>query len=71
MVGTVSTVELSETVPTVPVAETYAVSLLGGQGYKNLFPPLLSPPVWERKGNIPAVTRLIQVKTCVVRTPCV
>ncbi|CAN0047642.1 unnamed protein product [Ascophyllum nodosum] len=29
-------------------------------GYKNLFPPLLSPPVWERKGNIPAVTRLIQ-----------
>lgn len=31
------------------------------QGYKALFAPLLSPPVWERKGNVPAVTRLLQV----------
>ncbi|CAN0158653.1 unnamed protein product, partial [Ectocarpus sp. 8 AP-2014] len=30
------------------------------QGYKGLFAPLLSPSVWERKGNIPAVTRLLQ-----------
>eukprot|EP00904_Undaria_pinnatifida_P010098 jgi/Undpi1/6218/HiC_scaffold_20.g08702.m1 len=29
-------------------------------GYKSLFAPLLMPAVWERKGNIPAVTRLIQ-----------
>lgn len=32
------------------------------QGYKGLFAPLLMPPVWERKGNVPAVTRLLQVK---------
>lgn len=32
------------------------------QGYKGLFAPLLSPAVWERKGNIPAVTRLLQVR---------
>lgn len=31
------------------------------QGYKGLFAPLLTPSVWERKGNIPAVTRLLQV----------
>lgn len=30
------------------------------QGYKSLFAPLLMPAVWERKGNIPAVTRLLQ-----------
>ncbi|CAM9797006.1 unnamed protein product, partial [Sphacelaria rigidula] len=29
-------------------------------GYKNLFAPLLAPPVWERKGNVPAVSRLLQ-----------
>jgi len=32
------------------------------QGYKGLFAPLLTPSVWERKGNIPAVTRLLQVR---------
>eukprot|EP00903_Cladosiphon_okamuranus_P009495 g9047.t1 len=29
-------------------------------GYKGLFAPLLTPAVWERKGNVPAVTRLLQ-----------
>ncbi|CAN0529490.1 unnamed protein product, partial [Ectocarpus sp. 12 AP-2014] len=38
-----------------PAGEFSAVS----GGYKGLFAPLLSPSVWERKGNIPAVTRLL------------
>lgn len=31
-----------------------------GVAYTSLFPPLLTPALWERKGNIPALTRLIQ-----------
>jgi len=31
-----------------------------GESYGALLPPLLSPGVWERKGNIPALTRLLQ-----------
>uniref|UniRef100_A0A7S1Z2N2 Exportin-2 C-terminal domain-containing protein n=1 Tax=Trieres chinensis TaxID=1514140 RepID=A0A7S1Z2N2_TRICV len=31
-----------------------------GDAYKSLFPPLLTPMLWERKGNIPALTRLLQ-----------
>lgn len=31
-----------------------------GEAYSNLFPPLLTPALWERKGNVPALTRLIQ-----------
>lgn len=31
-----------------------------GAAYKSLFAPLLTPTLWERKGNIPALTRLIQ-----------
>jgi exportin-2 (importin alpha re-exporter) len=33
----------------------------GGLGrYESLFRPLLTPALWERKGNVPALTRLIQ-----------
>jgi exportin-2 (importin alpha re-exporter) len=33
----------------------------GGLGrYDDLFSPLLTPALWERKGNVPALTRLIQ-----------
>ena len=33
----------------------------GGLGqYEALFRPLLTPALWERKGNIPALTRLVQ-----------
>lgn len=39
------------------------------QGYKGLFAPLLSPSVWERKGNIPAVTRLLQVRGYKLEVP--
>jgi len=39
----------------------YRVADLGlGDSYKALFPPLLTPSLWERKGNIPALTRLLQ-----------
>jgi len=31
-----------------------------GQSFTVLFPPLLSPVLWDRKGNIPALTRLLQ-----------
>lgn len=31
-----------------------------GAAYTSLFPPLLTPALWERKGNIPALTRLLQ-----------
>jgi exportin-2 (importin alpha re-exporter) len=31
-----------------------------GDAYKVLFPPCLSPSLWDRKGNIPALTRLLQ-----------
>ena len=30
-----------------------------GQAYGSLLPPLLTPALWERKGNIPALTRLL------------
>jgi len=33
----------------------------GGIGqYEGLFQPLLTPALWERKGNVPALTRLVQ-----------
>lgn len=31
-----------------------------GESYNALLPPLLFPDVWSRKGNIPALTRLLQ-----------
>ena len=31
-----------------------------GDAYNSLFPPLLTPTLWERKGNIPALSRLLQ-----------
>jgi len=31
-----------------------------GDAYTALFPPLLTPSLWERRGNVPALTRLIQ-----------
>lgn len=31
-----------------------------GHAYEGLFPPLLSPALWERKGNVPALVRLLQ-----------
>jgi len=31
-----------------------------GDAYKVLFPPCLSPSLWDRKGNIPALTRLLE-----------
>jgi exportin-2 (importin alpha re-exporter) len=31
-----------------------------GDAYSSLFPPLLSPAIWEKKGNIPALVRLLQ-----------
>jgi len=31
-----------------------------GDSYTALFPPLLTPTLWERKGNVPALTRLVQ-----------
>jgi len=31
-----------------------------GEAYSTLFPPLLTPSLWERKGNIPALSRLLQ-----------
>jgi exportin-2 (importin alpha re-exporter) len=31
-----------------------------GQAYESLLPPLLTPVLWERKGNIPALVRLLQ-----------
>ena len=30
-----------------------------GDGYTSLFPPLLTPGLWERKSNVPALSRLI------------
>ena len=30
-----------------------------GEAYTSLFPPLLTPMLWERKGNIPALSRLL------------
>lgn len=30
-----------------------------GDGYTSLFPPLLTPTLWERKSNVPALSRLI------------
>jgi exportin-2 (importin alpha re-exporter) len=32
--------------------------------YKSLFPPLLMPVLWDRKGNVPALTDLIRAYTC-------
>ena len=31
-----------------------------GPAYTNLFQPILSPLLWEHKGNVPALTRLLQ-----------
>ena len=31
-----------------------------GESYTMLFPPLLTPILWERKGNVPALVRLLQ-----------
>ncbi len=31
-----------------------------GEAYTMLLPPLLTPTLWERKGNVPALTRLLQ-----------
>eukprot|EP00566_Odontella_aurita_P003278 CAMPEP_0113547256 /NCGR_PEP_ID=MMETSP0015_2-20120614/12254_1 /TAXON_ID=2838 /ORGANISM="Odontella" /LENGTH=984 /DNA_ID=CAMNT_0000447789 /DNA_START=9 /DNA_END=2963 /DNA_ORIENTATION=+ /assembly_acc=CAM_ASM_000160 len=31
-----------------------------GEAYTSLFAPLLTPTLWERKGNIPALTRLVR-----------
>ena len=31
-----------------------------GDAYTGLFAPLLTPTLWERRGNVPALTRLIQ-----------
>ena len=31
-----------------------------GEAYTMLFTPLLTPSLWERKGNVPALTRLLQ-----------
>jgi exportin-2 (importin alpha re-exporter) len=31
-----------------------------GQSYTQLFQPLLTPDLWEKKGNVPALARLIQ-----------
>jgi exportin-2 (importin alpha re-exporter) len=30
-----------------------------GEAYTSLFPPLLTPTLWERKGNVPALSRLL------------
>lgn len=35
-----------------------------GQAYTDLFPPLLKPFVWEMKGNVPALARLMQAYIC-------
>jgi exportin-2 (importin alpha re-exporter) len=32
--------------------------------YSGLFQPLLTPALWEKKGNIPAITRLLQAYIC-------
>lgn len=32
--------------------------------YAGLFQPLLTPTLWEKKGNVPAVTRLLQAYIC-------
>lgn len=34
--------------------------------YRQLFPPMLNPVIWERHGNVPALARLIKVRTHVV-----
>jgi exportin-2 (importin alpha re-exporter) len=31
-----------------------------GQAYTSLFAPILTPMLWEQKGNVPALTRLLQ-----------
>jgi exportin-2 (importin alpha re-exporter) len=31
-----------------------------GEAYSQLFPPLLTPALWEKKGNVPALARLFQ-----------
>lgn len=31
-----------------------------GDAYSQLFPPLLTPQLWEKKGNVPALARLFQ-----------
>lgn len=31
-----------------------------GAAYTALFPPMLTPTLWERRGNVPALTRLMQ-----------
>ena len=31
-----------------------------GEAYTQLFPPLLTPSIWEKKGNVPALARLFQ-----------
>ena len=40
----------------------YRPALQGGlsEAYKALFPPLLSPVLWERKGNVPALVVLLR-----------
>jgi exportin-2 (importin alpha re-exporter) len=44
-----------------PPAAQQAAGALGTftPAYSALFPPLLSPALWERKGNVPALTRLL------------
>ena len=32
--------------------------------YQGLFPPLLTPALWEKRGNVPALTRLVQAYVC-------
>ena len=32
--------------------------------YAGLFQPLLTPALWEKKGNVPAITRLLQAYIC-------
>jgi exportin-2 (importin alpha re-exporter) len=32
--------------------------------YQSLFPPLLTPALWEKRGNVPALARLIQAYIC-------
>jgi exportin-2 (importin alpha re-exporter) len=34
------------------------------ESYRALFPPLLSPALWERKGNVPALTDLFRAYMC-------
>ena len=62
---TILTMDVSEFTPYVfqVLAQLleYRTSASGlGDAYKSLFAPLLSPAIWDRKGNIPALTRLLR-----------